>query len=118
MPSTGWTTATLVPVPKRLPVLLKSLGSTGLLGKKLVLEDTMVSSGQDPERGRLRALIGSAGRAVTPLTPSGTIEIEGVEYDAVSDGGYIDRGTPVDVIESRNHRLIVSDYREPPKADA
>lgn len=97
-----------------MALLLRGLGSSAW-GKKLVLAEAISSTGQDPERIRLTAMIGVSGRAVTPLTPSGTIDIDGVEFDAVSDGGYIDRGTPVDVVEVRNHRLIVSDYRAPPK---
>ena len=95
-----------------LLVFLRNLGEHGVLGKGLVLADSLPSSTGDSVREQLVSLIGREGRAVTPLTPSGTVELDGTEYDAVSDGGYVDRDTTVHVVEIRNHRVVVSDYNE------
>jgi membrane-bound serine protease (ClpP class) len=60
----------------------------------------------------MKSLLNQTGTALTTLRPSGTITIANAEYDAVSDGGYIDSGSSVTVVGIRNHRLIVTDYQE------
>ena len=53
------------------------------------------------------AMIGKKGTAVTPLTPAGRIEIEGKWHQAVSEGGYIKKGTSVLVLRGEGARFIV-----------
>lgn len=52
-------------------------------------------------------LVGQAGRALTPLRPSGTAVINGQRVDVVTEGGMIDRGTPVQVVAVEGMRVIV-----------
>lgn len=54
------------------------------------------------------ALVGSAATAVTMLSPSGYIEIDGKRYEAFCRNGQVPAGTPLKVIGSDNFRLIVS----------
>ena len=56
---------------------------------------------------------GAVGRALTPLRPSGTIEIDGDRYDAVSDGNLIDKGSTVQVLEVHGNRIVVEAVTEP-----
>jgi membrane-bound serine protease (ClpP class) len=53
------------------------------------------------------ALIGRAGTAATDLRPSGKVIVDGETHDAQSEGGWIDRGSPVEVVESHEGRVIV-----------
>jgi membrane-bound serine protease (ClpP class) len=46
----------------------------------------------------LKKIIHSKGITVTPMTPSGIIEINGVRFDAQSRGEYIEAGKEVEVI--------------------
>lgn len=46
------------------------------------------------------SLTGSRGTAVTPLHPSGTVEIAGERYDAYTAGEYIEAGREVEVVEA------------------
>jgi membrane-bound serine protease (ClpP class) len=52
-------------------------------------------------------LNGKTGVSLTVLRPSGTVEIEGVAYDAVSQRGFIEKGQPIKVIKVENAQLYV-----------
>lgn len=94
-----------------IALVMRTLDENNLFGRRLVLADALPSSDTTPEHTRLDALAGSSGTALTPLTPSGTVEIGGVEYDSLSDAEYLDADSRVVVLEVRNNRLIVT--REP-----
>ena len=55
----------------------------------------------------LRDLVGHRGIAKTMMLPSGIVWIEDKNYDAVSDGFAIEKGTPVEVIAIRTKRVVV-----------
>ncbi len=52
-------------------------------------------------------LLGKEGKTVTPLRPSGTVEIEGKRYDTVSETGYLDSSEMVEVIKVEGYRIVV-----------
>jgi membrane-bound serine protease (ClpP class) len=52
-------------------------------------------------------LIGHTGSALTPLRPSGMANINGRRVDVVTEGGHIDRGTPVKVVAVEGMRVVV-----------
>ena len=62
---------------------------------------------QEDATAALNQLTGQTGEALTDLHPSGTIRINGVKHDAISDGGWIDRGTTVRVIGRSLNELRV-----------
>ncbi|MEW6045846.1 MAG: nodulation protein NfeD [Bacillota bacterium] len=55
--------------------------------------------------------VGQRGRAVTPLRPSGVVEIGGERLDASTDGEFIDTGTPVEVVRAEGLRIVVRAQR-------
>jgi len=61
--------------------------------------------GVDPE---LLQLKGKKGVAITTLRPSGKINIEGKNYDALAESGMIDRGTNIVVIKVEAAQLYVA----------
>lgn len=88
------------------------------LGRKLILANTRFGSialktELSKEDGYLSQgegffhLVGKEGFAQTILRPSGKIEIEGNQYDAVANYGIIERGTPIKVLKFENSQLIV-----------
>jgi membrane-bound serine protease (ClpP class) len=83
------------------------------LGRRLVLEsDMQAATGyvSTPENdGRL---LGQAGTALSPLRPAGIAEIAGVRVDVVSDGRFIDVGTPVEVTRVDGNRIVVRQVRD------
>ncbi len=51
--------------------------------------------------------VGKAGRALTVLAPSGTVEIDGQRLEAFSADGFVERGAPVLVTEADAGRVTV-----------
>ncbi|WP_438022840.1 NfeD family protein [Sorangium sp. So ce233] len=90
-------------------LLFWALPRTGA-GRRMVLLETQRSGrGSD---ARLAALVGKEGRALTPLRPAGTVEIEDRAVDVVTDGLYVEAGTPVRVASVEGNRVVV-EPREP-----
>jgi len=52
-------------------------------------------------------LVRRSGRALTPLRPSGTALIGGERVDVVSEGGFVDRDTPLQVVAVEGLRVVV-----------
>jgi membrane-bound serine protease (ClpP class) len=54
-------------------------------------------------------LLGKKGIALTQLRPAGKIEIEGGRLlDVVADGGFIEKGSCVQIIETKDARIVVA----------
>jgi len=58
-----------------------------------------------------RSLVGRSGTAYTILRPAGKVEVDGDILDATAETGYIDQGTPVEVVGYLNAQLIVRKHR-------
>ena len=66
----------------------------------------------DPERRRLKGLIGHVGRAKCPMFPGGVVAIDGRSVDAVSEGMAIEAGQAVRVIKVESNRVVVRPIQE------
>lgn len=77
------------------------------LGMALTAEQSSSDGYIGVDLNELTSHIGKTAIAKTVLRPSGTIEIEGLTYDAKSDSGFIEQGTPVKVIRSEAGQLYV-----------
>ena len=64
-------------------------------------EDGFVSAVSD------LSLVGREGVAVTALRPSGVIRVGDERLDAVTDGGFVEEGRPVRVLEVHGSRIVV-----------
>ncbi len=88
-------------------IMLVLLGK-GKLPSKIVLKESIdgvsnsVSGTED-----INYYIGMTGTAVSTLRPSGTCEINGVKLDVVTDGEFIEIGTPVIVTKVVEGHIIV-----------
>jgi membrane-bound serine protease (ClpP class) len=56
---------------------------------------------------RTEELVGRRGVALTDLRPAGKVEIEGHPFQVVTEGGYIDGGSPVRVSEVHGSQVVV-----------
>lgn len=85
---------------------LKILPKTAL-GKRAFLnkEITAVSAAFGSEA---LALIGKPATAITMLSPSGYVLVEGVRYEAFCQAGQVPSGAILEVVHADNFRLIVS----------
>ncbi len=52
-------------------------------------------------------LLNQSGTAITQLRPSGMASINGRRVDVVTEGGHIERGTPVKVVALEGLRVVV-----------
>lgn len=77
------------------------------LGKKFFLHAAISGTSQTPA-SETAALAGREGVAVTPLMPSGQIEIEGRRYEALSLDGHVDKGARLKVAGAQNFSLTVT----------
>ncbi len=80
------------------------------LGRRAFLEK-QISGSSSIYGAEEHDLIGKSAEALTKLTPSGYIRIDGKRYEAFSQSGQIEAGTPLEVVGSDNFRLIVTPIR-------
>jgi membrane-bound serine protease (ClpP class) len=99
-----------------LSILLAMAGALALLrflpqlpfGRHLVLDAGMPATlGYVSAPERDSRLLGQTGTALSPLRPAGIATIDGVRVDVVSDGGFIEAGTPIEVTRVEGNRVVV-----------
>lgn len=83
--------------------LSSKIGTTGLFRRVALVAD-LENTTSSPV---LTDLIGKEGVAYTVLRPSGKVTVEGELYDAVSESGYIEKGTAVCVVRFENAQVYV-----------
>jgi membrane-bound ClpP family serine protease len=64
----------------------------------------------DSPFSELQSFVGEVGRSITDLRPGGTVEINGVPIDAVTDEGYLEAGISIRVIGIKQAQLLVRRY--------
>lgn len=74
-----------------------------ILGSQISASDGYVSS--PPERDA--ELTGRRGTALSDLRPAGIGLFDGQRLDVVTDGEYIERQTPIQIVEARGSRVVV-----------
>ncbi|OPJ64446.1 NfeD family protein [Clostridium oryzae] len=52
-------------------------------------------------------LLGKKGIVITDLRPAGSVDIDGVKFDVISDGEYISKGTNVEIFKVSGVKLLV-----------
>ena len=77
--------------------------------KAMVLQDGLDGRAPDPV---LYQLAGQHGVAMTPLRPSGSAEFSARLVDVVTEGVYVDAGTPIRVNRVEGNRVIVEPVNE------
>lgn len=79
----------------------------GKLFKPLVLSDEQKKEHGYISSSDLDYLLNKKGIAVTDLRPSGSIDINGVKFDVISDGEYILAGSTVEIFKVSGVKLLV-----------
>ena len=94
--------ATVITLWFEFKILPKTkLGQRAFLKRQI----TAVSAAYGDEA---KSLIGKSAKAITTLSPSGYIKIDGQQYEAFCQSGHTEAGTDLEVIGADNFRLIVS----------
>ncbi len=64
-------------------------------------------SGYNIKDESLEGLVGETGVTVTPLRPSGNVEINNIRYDAITNGEFIETNQPIVVSIAKANHLVV-----------
>jgi membrane-bound ClpP family serine protease len=78
-----------------------------LKGSGEITESDELLAAIDPGSG-LAARVGQTGRTLTPLRPAGRAMIEDRPIDVVAEGGFLDAGIDVVVVEASPFRVVVA----------
>jgi membrane-bound serine protease (ClpP class) len=110
--------AAAVAVPSALVLAFRYWPSTPM-GRRLLLdipksEEVLPDT---PLRRKLRQLVGKVGTAKSLMLPSGAIVVDGLTFDALSEGMAIEAGQRVRVVEVRGNRVLVRPAEENEKAE-
>jgi Membrane-bound serine protease (ClpP class) len=89
-----------------LTLVLQS-ASKGHLARHLVLYDSLEKDNFATDPVDLEYFIGSEGKALTTLRPSGTADFNGVKLDVISEGDFIQKDSHVKIIKIEGHRIVV-----------
>lgn len=93
-------------------IIMKFFGrKLHLLNKVILMDSTDTESGYVSNVNRVE-LLGKKAMTITPLRPSGTIDMEGERIDVVSQGSYIDRGKHVIIVKVEGSRIVVREFEE------
>lgn len=65
----------------------------------------------DPHPAEALIEKGMRGRALSRLAPMGKVRVEGYDFEAKSDQGYIDEATEVEVVGFENSNVIVKIWK-------
>jgi membrane-bound serine protease (ClpP class) len=87
-------------------VVVKYVGPRGLW-QRLLLSDQLATEHGYVSQSPPVELVGSRGVASSPLRPAGTVRIEGEPYSVVTEGGFIEKGETVEVVEIQGARIVV-----------
>lgn len=83
-----------------------------LLSKGKIAKPIILTEEQNKEKGYissndLKYLLNKKGVAYTDLRPSGIGDFNGVNFDVISNGSYITKGTPIIIYEVNGSKLMV-----------
>jgi membrane-bound serine protease (ClpP class) len=87
-------------------LIVKKLPSSRLW-KKIVLSDASTTDRGYVSTRTQAELIGRTGVVLTELRPSGTVQLDGVPVDVVSEGAFLPKGTVVRVTAVQGSRVVV-----------
>jgi membrane-bound ClpP family serine protease len=57
-------------------------------------------------------LLKKRGIAITDLRPSGSVDIDGVKFDVISDGEYISAGSKIEIFKVSGVKLLVKKIKD------
>ncbi|MFA6808960.1 MAG: NfeD family protein [Eubacteriales bacterium] len=83
-----------------------------LWGKISLREQQQNSDGYVAPKPEYERYLGKKGVAITDLRPAGSVKIEDERVDVVTEGGYIEPGTPIRVLAVEGTRVIVREDLE------
>jgi len=83
------------------------------LARTISMRATVAGTSQ-PAVADLAVVLDQQGETITPLSPGGYVRLQGRQYEAVSQSGYLAKGVAVRVTGLDNFRLIVTQNKNNP----
>jgi membrane-bound ClpP family serine protease len=80
------------------------------VGRRMVVE-TAIDSQSQPPLANAADVVGRTAVALTTLSPSGYVSVEGKRYEAFCRSGQVSRGTSLSVVGVNNFQLIVAENK-------
>lgn len=93
-------------------VAVLKLIASGRLKMPIILQDEQTREEGYLSANDLNYLLGKEGIAATDLRPSGVGEFEGISFDVISSGAYINKGTALVIAKVEGAKLIVKEVRK------
>lgn len=90
-----------------LVAVLMLLVTKGKIKTKIILNDSLEKDNGYISSRDLQYLVNKKGVTTTGLRPAGKVSVEGVEFDAISEGRFIAKGVDVIVTKTSNSSLVV-----------
>ena len=81
--------------------------SKGKLRSPIILKEEQKKEQGFISNSDLTYLLGKKGTAITDLRPSGAGDFDGVRFDVVTEGGYIEAGNGIEIIKVKGSHLVV-----------
>jgi len=98
----------LVLLPLVVYVGFKHVLPRSFVGRQIILGDLVSPEGEASGTDRdLGDLVGAEGVSRSYLRPAGVADINGQRVDVVTEGGMVDKGTRVRVIDVEGNRVVV-----------
>ncbi len=91
-----------------LAVAMALLGSKKMKSPMVLREDVKGEQGF-LESSDLEYLVGKEGVAATDLRPAGKGNFDGIEFDILSGGSYINKGNKIKIIKVKDNKLVVTE---------
>jgi len=94
-----------------LGIFLALVSKGRLPGRMILRESETIDQGFTGTKD-LSHLMGKTGDVTNTCRPVGSVDFDGIKYDAVSRGEFIEKGTAVEVIEIEGNRIVVKSKQE------
>ena len=82
--------------------VMRSAAKGGCHSEIFLSEKDELSSRQD-----MQVLVGKQGRTTSVLRPAGIGDFDGVRLNVVTEGGFIERDTPIEIVSVDGARIVV-----------
>lgn len=79
--------------------------------RQVMLTETSPQGGLQ-EKLKHTELLGRQGFCLTELRPAGKIDVQGIYYDVVSTGSFINKGEKVEIVDISSNRIMVDKLEE------
>lgn len=97
----------LIAIVTALMMIILRSAKKGQIARKLILHQSASREKGFSTTKDLSHLVGQTGVAITPLRPAGIGLFDGTRIDVVTEGGFIDKDSPIQITQVHGHRIIV-----------